>query len=64
VTKFGKQISMGLGGNKGRECLIISRPSNAHCVFVFGGVSSVGLVGAVGCTCEISGKPIYTLNHC
>jgi hypothetical protein len=45
ATKFGKQISMGLSGDKGRECLIILGPSNAHCVFVFGGVSSVGLVG-------------------
>jgi hypothetical protein len=32
--------------------------------FVFGGVSSLGLVGAIGCTCQISGKPIYTTNHC
>jgi len=46
ATKFGKQISMGLNGDMGREHLIISRPLNAHCVFVFGGVSSMGLVRA------------------
>jgi len=32
--------------------------------FVFGGVSSLGLVGAIGCTCQSFGKPIYTTNHC
>jgi len=64
ATAFGKQISTGLSEDKGRECLIISGPSNAHCIFVFGGVLSMGLVRAVGCTCQISGKPIYTMNHC
>jgi hypothetical protein len=39
---------MGLSGYEGKEHLIISRPS--HCVFVVGGVSSVSLVGAMGCT--------------
>ncbi len=39
MTKFGKQICVGLNGDKGRERLIILGPPNAHCVFVFGGVS-------------------------
>ncbi len=64
ATKFGKQIFVSLSENKGRERLIIWGPLNAHCVFVFSGVSFVGLVGAVGCTCQISKKPIYTMNHC
>ncbi len=58
ATKFSKQFFMGLSGDKRREHLIILGPSNAHCVFVFGGVSSVGLVGAVGCTFQIFGKHI------
>jgi len=58
TIKFGKQIFVGLSGDKGREHLIILKPLNAHCVFVFGGVLSMGLVGAMGCTCQISGKPI------
>jgi hypothetical protein len=32
---------MGLSGDKGGECLIISGPPNAYYVFVFGGVSRV-----------------------
>jgi hypothetical protein len=64
ATKFGKQIFVGLSGDKGRECLIISKPLNAHCVFVIGGVLFLGQVEVVGCTCQIFGKPIYTTNHC
>jgi hypothetical protein len=64
ATKFGKQIFVGLSGDKGREHLIISKPLNARCLFVFGGVLSMGLVRAMGCICQIYGKPIYTLNHC
>jgi hypothetical protein len=64
ATKFDKQISMGLSGDKGKKHLIISRPSSAHCVYFFGGVLSMGLVGVVGYTCQIFCKPIYTMNHC
>ncbi len=64
MTKFGEQIYVGLSGDKGRERLIISGPLNVHCVIVFGGVLSVGLVGAVRCTCQICRKPIYITNHC
>lgn len=54
VTKFGNQSPMGLSGYEGKKHLIISRPLDAHCVFVAGGVSSVSLVGAMGCTWHIS----------
>lgn len=50
MTKFGNQSPMGLSGDEGKEHLIISRPSDAHCVFVASGVSFVSLVGAMGCT--------------
>jgi len=58
-----KNNYVGLSGDKGRERLIILRPLNENCVFFFGGVSFVGLVGAMGCTCQISRKIIYTTNH-
>jgi len=48
MTKFGKQRSGVLFGYEGRECLIGSGPPDAHCVYVFGGVSSGTPVGADG----------------
>jgi hypothetical protein len=48
VTKFGKQRSGVLCGYEGTEYLIGSGPLDAHCVYVFGGVSSGTPVGADG----------------
>jgi hypothetical protein len=48
VTKFGKQRSGVVSGYEGRECLIGSGPPDAHCVYVFGGLSSGTPVGADG----------------
>ncbi len=47
MTKFGKQRSGVLCGFEGRECLIGSGPPDAHCVSIFGHVSS-GTHGADG----------------
>lgn len=56
VTKFRNQSSMGWSGYEGRKWLIISRPLDAHCVYVANGVSFVSLVGAMGCTWQIFGQ--------
>lgn len=39
MTKFGKQRSRVSCGYEGRKCLTCSRPSYAHCVSIFCGVS-------------------------
>jgi hypothetical protein len=48
MTKFCKQRSGVLCGYEGRKCLTGSRPSNAHCVSIFGGVSYGTPIGVDG----------------
>jgi hypothetical protein len=49
VTKLSKQSYVRLSGYNGKKRLNISRSLDAHCVFVFGIVSSMNTVGVMGC---------------
>ncbi len=49
MTKLGKQSYVGLSGYEGKECLNILGSLNAHCVYVLGIVSSMNIVGVMGC---------------
>jgi hypothetical protein len=73
ATKFGKQRSGVVSNYEGRECLIGSGPPDAHCVYVFGGVSSGTPVGADGlhminlwrkACCHYGHCQIFTSNIC
>jgi hypothetical protein len=56
VTNLGKHNYVGLSGYEGKKCLNISTSLNAHCVFVLGIVSSMNIVGVMGCILQIFGE--------